>query len=143
MAILSHPLTYTDLERAREKTTDRLELIEGEIWVTPSPTPWHQLVVHRLAVLLDRAIVEPSLGEEFEAPLDVFFDRQSILQSDVVVLLHDRKDRYGSKNVEGAPSLAIETVSPSSGALDRKRKRNLYGGTVFPSTGSSIRRPAR
>lgn len=62
MSTLSHALTYDDLLRERETRDERLELIEGEIVVTPSLTPMHQLPVHRLAVLLDRAIVASGLG---------------------------------------------------------------------------------
>lgn len=132
MSTLSHPLTYTDLERERETTTDRLELIDGEIFVTPSPTPWHQIIIHRLAVILDRAIVEPGLGIVMEAPLDVFLDGQNILQPDVVGLLRDRKDLLGSKNLEGPPSLAIEVLSPSSSRYDRRKKRDLYAQRGVP-----------
>lgn len=126
MAILSHPHTYDDLIQARESTTDRLELIEGELVVTPSPTPMHQLVVHRLAVMLDRVIVEPRLGLVLEAPLDAYLDERNILQPDLVVLLLDRKRMFGPAKLEGAPSLAIEVISPSTGRRDRGIKRDLF-----------------
>jgi Uma2 family endonuclease len=132
MATLSHLLTYADLERARETSDERLELIEGEIVVSPSPTWLHQLVVHRLAVMLDRAIVESGRGIVLESPFDVYLDDNNILQPDVVVLLRDRRGLLGSRNLEGAPSLAIEIVSPSSGGLDRRRKRDLYARFGVP-----------
>ena len=132
MSILSRPLTYADLELARDTSDERLELIEGEIYVSPSPTWLHQLVVHRLAVMLDRAIVESGRGIVLESPFDVFLDDHNILQPDVVVLLRDRRGLLGSKNLEGAPSLAIETVSPSSGRLDMRRKRDLYARFGVP-----------
>ena len=37
MAIQSRSLTYDDLKQERETRDERLELIEGEIIVTPSP----------------------------------------------------------------------------------------------------------
>ena len=54
MAIQSRSLTYEDSKQERETRDERLELIEGEIVVTPSPSLMHQIVVHRLYVLLDR-----------------------------------------------------------------------------------------
>jgi Uma2 family endonuclease len=132
MSILSHPHTYDDLIHTRETTDDRLELIEGELVVTPSPTPLHQLVVHRLAVMLDRVIVEPHLGLVLEAPLDAYLDERNILQPDLVVLLHDRKDLFGSAKLEGAPNLAIEVISPSTGRRDRGIKRDLYARNGVP-----------
>ena len=35
MAIQSRPLTYDDLQRMRETRHERLELIDGELFVTP------------------------------------------------------------------------------------------------------------
>ena len=42
MAIQSRSLTYDDLQRMRETRDERLELIDGELFVTPSPSPLHQ-----------------------------------------------------------------------------------------------------
>jgi Uma2 family endonuclease len=132
MAIQSRSLTFEDLKQERETRDERLELIEGEIIVTPSPSPMHQLVVHRLAVLFDRAIVEPGLGLVLESPLDVFLAPQNVFQPDLVVLLQDRIQIFGSTMVESAPSLAVEIVSPSTSAYDRVTKRNVYARFGVP-----------
>ena len=126
MSTLSHSLTYDNLLRERETRDERLELIEGEIVVTPSPAPMHQLLVHRLAVLLDRAIVEPGLGLVLESPIDVFLAARNVLQPDLIVLLNDRIRLFGPEMVENAPSLAVEIISPSSSTYDRVTKRNVY-----------------
>src|SRR5688572_24118094 len=132
MAIQSRSLTYDDLQRARETRDERLELIEGEIVVTPSPSPMHQLVVHRLAVLLDRAIVESGLGLVLESPLDVFLANRNVFQPDLIVLLRDRIQLFGSAMVESAPSLAVEIISPSTSAYDRVTKRDVYAQHSVP-----------
>jgi Uma2 family endonuclease len=132
MSILSHALTYDDLKRERETHDERLELIEGEIVVTPSPTPMHQLVVHRLAVLLDRAIVESGLGLVLESPIDVFLAAQNVFQPDLIVLLNDRIRLFGPDMVENAPSLAVEIISPSSSTYDRVTKHNVYARYGVP-----------
>jgi Uma2 family endonuclease len=116
----------------RETSNERLELIEGEIIVTPSPSPMHQLVAHRLAVLLDRAIVETGLGLVLEAPLDVFLASRNVFQPDLIVLLRDRIQLFGSAMVESAPSLAMEIISPSTSTYDRVTKRNLYARYGVP-----------
>ncbi|MDQ3226355.1 MAG: Uma2 family endonuclease [Chloroflexota bacterium] len=126
MAIQSHLLTYDDLERMRETRDERLELIEGEMVVTPSPSPMHQLVVHRLAVLSDRAIVETGFGVVLESPLDVYLMAQNVFQPDRIVLLRDRFTHFGSNMVESAPNLTIEVICPSSRGYDRVIKRNVY-----------------
>lgn len=132
MSIVTHSRTYDDLLRERERRDERLELIEGEIVVTPSPVPMHALVAHRLAVLLDRAIVETGLGLVLEAPLDVFLDDQNVPQPDLIVLLRDRLDLFGARKIESAPSLAIEIISPSAANRDRVTKRDLYARHGVP-----------
>jgi Uma2 family endonuclease len=132
MAIQSRSFTYDDLQRARETRDEHLELIEGEIIVTPSPSPLHQLVVHRLAVLLDRAIVESGLGLVLESPLDVFLAARNVFQPDLIVLLRDRIQLVGSAMIESAPSLAVEVISPSTSAYDRVTKRDVYARFGVP-----------
>jgi Uma2 family endonuclease len=132
MATRARSLTYDDLQRMRETRDERLELIEGEIIVTPSPSLMHQIVVHRLGVLLDRAIVESGLGLVIGAPFDVYLDEQTVPQPDLMVVLRDRERVLGSARLESAPSLAIEIISPSSATRDRVTKRNLYARYGVP-----------
>jgi Uma2 family endonuclease len=132
MAIQSRSLTYDDLKRERETRDERLELIEGEIIVTPSPSLMHQIVVHRLDVLLDRATVESGLGLVIGAPFDVYLDERNVPQPDLMVVLWDRERVLGSARLESAPSLAIEIISPSSATKDRVTKRSLYARHGVP-----------
>lgn len=136
MAVQSRTLTYDDLIREREIRDERLrlELIDGEIVVTPSPALFHQIIDHRLTVLLDRAIVEPGLGLVIGAPFDVTFDEQNTVQPDLIVVLHDRTQALesGTVRIENAPGLAIEIISPSSKARDRMIKRDLYARFGVP-----------
>jgi Uma2 family endonuclease len=132
MATRSQFPTVDDLQRMRDTSDDRIELIEGEIIVTPSPSPMHQLVVHRLAVLFDRAIVESGLGLVLESTLDVFLAAGNVFQPDLVVLLHDRMQLFGSTMVDSAPSLTVEIISPSTSAYDRVTKRNVYAQFDVP-----------
>ena len=100
--------------------------------MTPSPTPLHQIVVHRLAVLLDRAIVESGLGLVIDAPLDVYLDEQNVLNPISSSCFRIAMQRTRVARVEGAPSLAVEIISPSSAAQDRVTKRNLYARYGVP-----------
>jgi Uma2 family endonuclease len=132
MSVTSRSFTYADLLRERETRDERLELIEGVIVVTPSPAPMHQIIIHRLAVLLDPQIVASGLGQVMEAPLDVYLEDRNVLQPDVVVLLHDRMNLLGPANIEAAPSLAIEVLSPSTSRRDQGIKRDLYARFGVP-----------
>jgi Uma2 family endonuclease len=132
MVIRSHPLTYADLERERETRDERLELIEGEIFVAPAPTPFHQFVSQRLYDLLKLTVVNRGLGLITYAPLDVAFDEQNIVQPDLVVLLGERTQLIGEENIEGPPSLVIEITSPSSINDDKRRKLSIYAQHGVP-----------
>lgn len=132
MSMMTHPLTYADLEQAREVRDERLELIEGELFVTPSPTPFHQIIEHRLSVRLDQAIVQRGLGIVMSEPIDVFLGKYTILQQDLIVILREHRHTFGDKGIEGPPSLAIEIYSPSSTSRDRGKKKDLYARYGVP-----------
>ena len=132
MSILSQSQTYVDLQRVRETSDERWELIEGELFVTPVPSLMHQIVSHRLAVLLDRAIVEPGLGWVIEAPFDVHIDEQDVFQPDLMVILQNRQEVLQSAGLASGPSLAIEIISPSTASRDRIRKRRVFARNGVP-----------
>jgi Uma2 family endonuclease len=132
MALRSRSLTIDDLLQLRETSDERLELLDGEIVVTPAPAGRHQLVVMRLAALLTREIIEAGLGLALPAPFDIVLDEENLVQPDLFILLHDRAQQMEKARVTGPPSLAIEVVSPSSAARDRGPKRNLYAKHGVP-----------
>jgi Uma2 family endonuclease len=126
MAIQSRSLTYDDLKRVRETRDERLELIDGELFVTPSPTTIHQRVIRRLHRLFEEAIIEAGVGEFFPAPYDVKLADGSIVQPDLVAVLTERFAVIATDGIEGVPDFIVEVVSPSSKTHDRVRKRELY-----------------
>jgi Uma2 family endonuclease len=132
MAMLSHPATYDDLQRLRDTSDEFIELIEGALVVTPSPTPLHQFVSQRLYDLLKSAVADTGLGLVSYAPLDVRLDEETVLQPDLIVLLGDRVELIGDVSVDGPPSLVIEIDSPSTSARDRMTKREIYARHGIP-----------
>jgi Uma2 family endonuclease len=132
MAVQSQPLTYEDLQRLRETRDERLELIEGELFVTPAPSLNHQDVLANAYSHFRRAIVEPGLGRVYFAPVDVRLAETTIVQPDLVVVLTDRLQTLTRPRVEGAPSLVVEIVSPSTTTSDRVTKRGVYARYGVP-----------
>ncbi len=122
-------LTYRDYV-ALPDNGKRYEIHDGELSVTPAPTSLHQILVGRLFRVLDAHVTAQSLGLVMVAPLDVILsDRPSettILQPDVVYLDNKRLEALHMRGVEGAPTLAVEILSPSTAVIDRTRKRELY-----------------
>ncbi|MBW3631437.1 MAG: Uma2 family endonuclease [Chloroflexi bacterium] len=126
MAIQSRSLSYDDLQRLRETRDERLELIDGELFVTPSPTPLHQYVSGRLQYLFQQRVRELGFGLVFNAPLDVRLAKHTIVQPDLIIILPDRRPIVTGERVEGAPSLVVEILSPSTRTVDRTTKRDVY-----------------
>jgi Uma2 family endonuclease len=132
MAIQSRALTSDDLERLRETRDEHLELIDGELFVTPSPARLHQLVSKRLNHLFMQTIDDAGIGEYYSAPYDVKFADDSIVQPDLLVVLREHSAKFTEKAVHGAPDLVVEIVSPSTGRRDLVIKRDLYARYGVP-----------
>jgi Uma2 family endonuclease len=70
MATTVKRLTYNDLEAIPlEHDGDRQEIIDGELVVTPSPMPKHQIVSRSIFRRLDQHVVANDLGEIFYASI--------------------------------------------------------------------------
>jgi len=132
MSVLSRTLTYDDLERTRESSNEQLELIEGELFAKPAPSLVHQDVSANCYSWLRRAIAEPGRGRVYFAPVDVRLAENTIVQPDLVVVLADRLQTLTQPRVEGAPSLVVEIVSPSTTTYDRVTKRGVYARYGVP-----------
>ncbi len=104
----------------------RVELIDGFIYDMAAPTPVHQIILLQLHLQLAACAESHPECEVFVAPCDVRLDNDdwTMVQPDVFVICHD--DQITKKRIEGAPSLVIEILSPSSRAHDMFRKLNKY-----------------
>jgi len=103
----------------------RLELVDGEVAVSPSPTPDHSNVVIQLATILNIHILAENLGE-LHHDVDTILDPFNIRRPDILFYATDRVHLIGKKAMEGPPDLAIEVVSPSSIEIDRQDKFDQY-----------------
>jgi Uma2 family endonuclease len=121
------PLTYDDLA-AIPDDGHRYELVDGVLIVTPSPVPRHQLVVGELHLLLRAAA--PAGVRVFFAPLDVKLTDDTVLQPDLLVV---RQEDVGPRNVQVAPLLAVEVLSPSTRLVDLNLKRARYEQAGCPA----------
>lgn len=126
-------LTYEEFQDLpREDGRRQLELIEGEVFVTPSPNTRHQRAVGRIFRTLSDFVEEHDLGEVFIAPYDVVFGRWTALEPDLLFIRKDRRSIITEANVQGAPDLVIEILSPSNKAYDRQTKLLAYEKAGVP-----------
>jgi Uma2 family endonuclease len=118
-------LTYQDYA-ALPDDGRRYQILDGELCVTPAPGSRHQEVSGNIFAALHGHVKVRRLGKVFPAPFDVILSDVSIVQPDVVFVANDRLDRVSARGLEGAPTLAVEILSPSTATLDRQRKLDLY-----------------
>ena len=63
-------LTYADYA-ALPDDGNRYELLDGELFVMPAPSIWHQIILANLVRALDVYVQQRRLGMVLFAPLDV------------------------------------------------------------------------
>jgi len=118
-------LTYDDLA-AMPDDRNRYEIIDGELFVTPSPNLKHQLVIGNLHFALKAFVREHQSGVVVVAPMDVVLTIHNVVEPDILYVSKSRSERLTAKDIQGAPDLAIEVLSESSRKTDEITKRHLY-----------------
>lgn len=125
----THPvvkLTYTDYRSA--PGDERWELLDGDLVMVAAPNLKHQTVQLELATQLGQFIKDHALGKLFIAPCDVVLSNTDVVQPDLLFVSREREHLLSSgENVQGAPDLVIEILSPATADRDRGYKRELYG----------------
>lgn len=124
MARAKIKFTYKDYLQLPEDK--RYELIEGEFFMVPSPGYLHQAISKRVFRALDDYVRSLGLGEVLYAPLDVILSEENVLQPDILFISKERLDIITDKNIQGAPDLVIEILSPATAERDRGLKQKLY-----------------
>lgn len=118
-------LTYEDY-CALPDDGRRYEIIEGELYVTPSPSRSHQRFAGNLFIVLKPFVEARGLGEVFIAPFDVILEDTSVVVPDLLFVARERSDVVTDRGVRGAPDLIVEILSPGTGRRDRVEKAKLY-----------------
>ena len=116
--------TYEDYLNAPEDK--RYELLDGELVMTPAPGERHQSISILLGSKLCQFVSENSLGRVYLAPFDVVLSDVDVVQPDLLFVSNERDHIITSANIQGAPDLVVEILSPSTAERDRTFKRALY-----------------
>jgi Uma2 family endonuclease len=102
------------------------QLITGEMIMTPSPVPLHQIVIMEISFQMLRFVKAQDKGQVFVAPLDVCFNENNIFQPDILFIRKDNLSIIGEKMIQGIPDLVVEVLSPSSAYHDLRTKFRVY-----------------
>lgn len=107
----------------------RLELVRGEVVKLTFPTPIHNLTYARVWELLRSFVEEHGLGMVFPADTGFILSREgpTLRGPDVAFITADRASRIDlRRNIEGAPDLAVEVISPSDTISGMREKVEQY-----------------
>jgi len=106
----------------------RYELVDGVVYVTPSPNEGHQDVARLLSIRLSAYLDDSDIGKVMISPSDVWRGerRRNRVQPDVYVVRRVDGKRAPYPYHLRDLLLAIEVVSPSNPLLDYQIKRDLY-----------------
>ena len=107
-------MTAEEFDRLEESDEFRYELDEGELIVMTKPRPLHNRIALKLTSFLLRYIEENPVGEVMNSDNMYVLGPNTRRAPDVSFL---RKERAAAidpaKDIEGAPDLAIEVLSPT------------------------------
>ena len=116
--------TYEDYLNAPEDK--RYELLDGELVPIPALGERHQSISILLGSKLVQFASENSLGRVYHAPFDVVLSDVDVVQPDLLLVSNERDHIITPANIQGAPDLVVEILSPSTAERDKTFKRALY-----------------
>lgn len=105
----------------------RHELIDGEHYVTPSPSTKHQRVSGNLHLMIGGWLERHPIGQVFYAPYDVVFSEFDVVEPDLLYLSNERAAEVLTPlHAKGVPELVVEIASKGTRKRDETIKRRLY-----------------
>ena len=126
----TQPAHVTEVEfLALPESMDHIELIDGQVILSPAPTVDHQETLIRVAIALRQwAGVQSEPHYVGLSPLDIRFAAERILQPDVFVLRGPRP-RGHKGPLDIVPFLCVEVLSGNR-VYDRVAKRFVYSAAA-------------
>jgi len=102
---------------------EKWEIIDGILYdMSPAPRIKHQNIVGNFFLNFKTHPANPCYTGI--APTDVVLDAYSVVQPDVFIVCDGGK--ITENNIQGAPDLIVEVVSPGTEVKDRREKKRLY-----------------
>lgn len=104
----------------------RHELIEGDRYMTPSPSERHQRIAMNLSGTLWQHLATRPIGRAYAAPFDVVLSTTDVVQPDLLFVSSIKASIVTDRNVQGPPDLIVEILSETTRKMDEIIKRKLY-----------------
>ncbi len=103
----------------------RLELVHGEIGVSPSPSYMHSHTDNRLRIILGTHVIKNDLGD-LVGDVDTLFGDENVRRPDIIFIAKSRVHLISGHAIPIPPDLCVEILSPASAAVDKLDKFKLY-----------------
>jgi len=105
------------------------QLIEGDLYMSPTPNFFHQSIVLNIAVFLQNFLEKNPIGKVVVSPSDVELSDLNVYMPDVYYVSNARKHIFTTQGASGAPDLVVEVLSPGTAKYDKGAKRQVYART--------------
>ncbi|MBI1865145.1 MAG: Uma2 family endonuclease [Nitrospirae bacterium] len=109
----------------------RREIIDGELYnadiaLGRSPSLKHQRTSANLLETLNAFVRPDGVGMIVQAPFDVVFPNENVVQPDLSFVSTARVSIIAKKCIQGPPDLIVEILAEETWRLDETIKRKLY-----------------
>lgn len=117
---------WTESDYFRLPETNRIiELSEGMLIMTPSPTEKHQRISAKMFSLIWNHVLLNNIGDVRYSPLDVWLYDGVVREPDIVFMSNEHRDRITEK-FWGVPDLVVEILSEGTAKVDKEDKYLEY-----------------
>lgn len=128
--VISTKFTHADL-LLMPNDDKRREIVDGELYVTPSPKFRHQAILTNILGAFLRYLEHHPIGRVIPAPMDVILSDLDVVEPDLLFVLNEHRDIFQDW-VRGAPDLVVEILSPTTASIDRGPKLKAYARFRVP-----------
>lgn len=119
----------TNADYLKTADDERYELLDGKLVTSPSPSEIHQYCLGRLFLRLGAFVYGRNLGKVYCSPFDVVLSATDVVRPDLLFVSRTRAGIITVDtvdNVQGAPDLVIEILSPATTDRNGTIKLDLY-----------------
>ena len=115
---------YTYQDYCQWPDEERWEIIDGIAYdMSPAPSVRHQAIQLNLSTILKLALKGKTCVPG-DAPTDIVFSEHDVVQPDLFIVCD--RNKITEKNIQGAPDVVFEIISPHTSKKDHWEKRSLY-----------------
>ncbi len=123
--------TYADWENLPDGE-NRYEVIDGVLYMSTSPSLFHQWIVQQFYEYVGIPAKHKQLGYMFLAPVGLIMAGASPVQPDAVFVTSKNAAIMLDKRIRGVPDLIAEVLSPGNRDYDESIKLTAYAKVGVP-----------